>query len=80
MKKMLPLTKEELKIHQDSRNCYICWNRILQKLARSENYWKVSYHCFIKVNIENRKIDKEAQNLMKFHWEEFNETLLPEKE
>ena len=23
-KKMLPFTKEELKSHQDARNCYIC--------------------------------------------------------
>ena len=36
--KMLPLTKEELKLHQDARNCYICGKRILEKLAENKNY------------------------------------------
>ena len=36
--KMLPLTKEELKLHQDARNCYICGKRILEKLAKNKNY------------------------------------------
>ena len=29
--KMLPLTKEELKPHQDAKICYICGKRILKK-------------------------------------------------
>ena len=37
-KKMLPLIKEELKLHQDVRNCYICGKRILQKLAKNRNH------------------------------------------
>ena len=37
-KKMLPLTKEELKSHQDAKVCYICVKRILQKLAKNKNY------------------------------------------
>ena len=37
-KKMLPLRKEELKSHQDARNCYICRKRILKKLFKSINY------------------------------------------
>ena len=31
-KKMLPLTNEELKSHQDAKECYICGKRILKKL------------------------------------------------
>ena len=27
-KKRLPLTKEELKLHQNARNCYICGRRM----------------------------------------------------
>ena len=34
-KKMLPLTKEELKPHQDAKVCYICEKRILKKLSKS---------------------------------------------
>ena len=41
-KKMLTLTKEELKLHQNARNCYICGKRILQKLTKSEI---VRDHC-----------------------------------
>ena len=44
-KQMLPLTQEELKSHQDARNCYICGKRILKKLFESINYWKVRDHC-----------------------------------
>ena len=42
---MLPLTKEELKSHQDARNCYIYGEIILKKLSKSINYWKVKDHC-----------------------------------
>ena len=31
-KKMLPLTKEELKSHQDVKVCYICGKRILKSI------------------------------------------------
>ena len=37
-KKMLPLTKEESKSHQDARVCYICGKRILKKFAKDKNY------------------------------------------
>ena len=40
---MLPLIKEELKLHQHARSCYICG--ILQKLAKSKNYRKIRDHC-----------------------------------
>ena len=42
---MLPLTKEELKSHQDARNCYICEKRILKTLLKSINYRNVRDHC-----------------------------------
>ena len=53
--KMLPLTKEELKLHQDARNCYIFEKIILQKLAESKNYWK-EIIPIIQVNIEVQHI------------------------
>ena len=44
-RKMLLLTKEELKLklHQYAANCYICWKRILKKLTKSKNLRKVEY-------------------------------------
>ena len=47
-KKMIPLTKEELKSHQDVKVCYICGKRILQKHAKNKNYRKVRDHCPVK--------------------------------
>ena len=44
-KKMLPLIKENLKPHQDARNCYICGRRISKKLSKSISYQKVRDHC-----------------------------------
>ena len=44
-KKMLSLTKEELKSHQYAKVCYICGNRILKKFAKDKNYRKVRDHC-----------------------------------
>ena len=43
---MLPLTKEELKSHQDAKLCGICGKRILKNFCKSINYWKVrdNYH------------------------------------
>ena len=38
---MLPLSKEDLKSHQDPKLCYICGKTILKKLCKSINYWKV---------------------------------------
>ena len=43
--KMLPLTKEELKSHQDGTVCYICGKRFLKKFANEKYYRKVRYHC-----------------------------------
>ena len=43
---MLPLTKEELKLHRDSKKVlHFCKKKILQKLAKSKNYQKVRDYC-----------------------------------
>ena len=44
-KKMLLLTKEELKSHQDAKVCYICVKRILKKFDKDQNYQKVRDDC-----------------------------------
>ena len=44
-KKMLLLTKQELKSHQDARVCYICGRRILKKSLKTKNYRKVRDNC-----------------------------------
>ena len=57
--KMLPSTKEELKSHQDTKVCYICGKRFLNKFANDENCQKVRDHyrgaahsiCNLKFNV-----------------------------
>ena len=44
-KKMLLLTKEELKPHPDVKVCYICGKNILKWLSKSINYRKVRGYC-----------------------------------
>ena len=44
-KKILPITKEELKSHQDAKVCYSCGNRSLKKLYKCINYQKVRGNC-----------------------------------
>ena len=44
-KRMLPLTKGERKSHHDAKVCYVCRKRILKKLPKSINCWKVREHC-----------------------------------
>ena len=44
-KQMLPLTKEELKSHQDPKICYLCGKIILKKLSKNINYQKFRDHC-----------------------------------
>ena len=48
-KKMLSLTKEELKSHQDAKVCYNCGKRIFKKLSKNINYRKVRDHCHFTV-------------------------------
>ena len=44
-KKMLLLTKKELKSHTNANVCYICGKRILEKPSKNINYHKVRDHC-----------------------------------
>ena len=44
-KKILSLTKEELKSHQDAKVYYICGKIFLKKFASDKNCWKVRDHC-----------------------------------
>ena len=43
-KKLLSLTKEGLKLHQDSTLCYIC-RKNTQKLSKDKRFHKVRDHC-----------------------------------
>ena len=66
-KKMLLWTKEEFRSYEDAKVFYICGKRILRKLFKSENYWKVKDHyhntgkhrgapnslCNLKFNVPN---------------------------
>ena len=44
-KKMLPLTKKELKLQQDATECYIWGKTFLKKFENDKNYQKVRDHC-----------------------------------
>ena len=44
-KKMLLLTKKELKLHQGATECYICGKRFTKKFAKDTNNPKVRDHC-----------------------------------
>ena len=54
-KKMLPLTKEELKLNRDATDCYIPGKRFLKKLDSFKNkkYHKVRDNCHCAGNIED---------------------------
>ena len=42
---MLPLTKEELKSHEDANLCFICGKRFLKNFLNDKNYRNVIGHC-----------------------------------
>ena len=44
-KKMLPLTKKELKLPQNATECHICQKRFLKMFCNDKNYRKVRDHC-----------------------------------
>ena len=44
-KKMFPLTKEELKSHQDAKVCYVWGKCFLKNSSNDENYQKIRDHC-----------------------------------
>ena len=39
------INKNELKLHQDATECYICGKRCIEKFANKKNYRKVRDHC-----------------------------------
>ena len=45
---MLPLTKHELKSHQDAMECYIYRKRFIKKFVKGKNHRKVRDHCYYK--------------------------------
>ena len=44
-KKMLSLTKKELKLHEDVTARYICGTRFPKKFTKDKKYGKVRDHC-----------------------------------
>ena len=42
---MLPLTRKELKSHEDAKECYICGKNFIKKFFKDLNYRKVRDHC-----------------------------------
>ena len=55
-KKMLPLTKKELNLHQDATECYICGKRLLTKFVKDKNCQKLRDHCHLQENIKVQRI------------------------
>ena len=64
-KKMLPLTKRTLNLHQDMRECYICRKKILKKsLLKIKIIKKLETVAILPVNIGVRNIIHVIQDLM----------------
>ena len=51
-KKMLPLTKKQLKSHQDAMECYICRKNSEKKLLKIKITEKLETIAILQVNIE----------------------------
>ena len=71
---MLPLTKEELKSHEDAKLRYICGKRIFKRLSKSLTYWKVRGHRRytgkygdVAYNIGNLNFDEPNEISVVFH-------------
>ena len=64
-KKMLPLTKRKLNLHQDMRECYIFRKKILKKsLLKIKIIKKLETVAILPVNIRVRNIIHVIQDLM----------------
>ena len=65
---MLPLTKEELKSHQDAKVCYICRKIILQNLQKIKIIEKLEIIAIVQVNMklfmfqQKKKLQKLLKN------------------
>ena len=44
-KKILPLTQNNLSLHQDALTCYICGKIFLEKIVRDKNYKTIRDYC-----------------------------------
>ena len=55
-RKLLPLTKEELKSDQDAKLCYICGKIFIKKLANDKIIGKLVIILIIHVNVEAQHI------------------------
>ena len=55
-KRMLSLTKEEIKSYQDAKECCICGKIILKKFANDKNIKKLGTIVISEVNIEVQRI------------------------
>ena len=53
---MLPLTKKELKSHQDAKVCYICGKRILKTFPKNKNNQKFEIIAIIQINIGTQHV------------------------
>ena len=51
-KKLLPLTKEELKSYQDAKVCYICGKTLLKSFLMIKIIKKLEAIVILQVNIE----------------------------
>ena len=51
-KKLLPLTKEELKSYQDPKVCYICGKTLLKSFLMIKIIKKLEAIVILQVNIE----------------------------
>ena len=49
MKKMLPLTKEELKSHKKAKACYICGKRFLKNFANDKTIRRLKIIAIMQV-------------------------------
>ena len=53
---MIPLTKEELKSHQDAKVCYICKKEFYRSSLKIKIIQKLQIIAIIQVNIEVQHI------------------------
>ena len=73
-KKMLPLTKEELKSYQDEKKSYICRKKILKMFTKDKNYRKVWDHChYIHIEVHTDKYRGAAHSICNSEFNVSNE-------
>ena len=53
---MLRLMEKELKLHQDSKVCYICRKKVTKKLDKDKIIIKLETIAILQVNVEMQHI------------------------